>query len=210
MDQQWHSRIDHLVLAAPDLAEGIRFLKEQLGVTATYGGRHPGMGTENALVRVGDKRYIEIIAPDLNQNRVGPLWFGVEKVTSPQWVNWAIRMPDMDEAIHKLSLLGFYPGPIQSANRITQDGTILSWQLTDPRPLLMDGVIPFFIDWGDSPHPTDQMAHYIELINLSAVHPHPNKVKEILAEIEVNMEVAFGENAILKATFSTVSGQVIV
>jgi hypothetical protein len=208
VDQHWHSRIDHLVLAAPSLVAGILHVEEHLGVSTTYGGRHPGMGTQNALVRIGHKTYIEIIAPDPKQNRVGPLWFGVEKVESPRWVNWAIRISDMDDAIHKLAVLGFYPGPLQSGSRITKDGTILSWQLTDPRPLLMDGIIPFFIDWGDSPHPADQMEQQVSLIDLSAIHPHPNKVKEVLAQIDVDMVVNYGEEALLKARFSTRSGEV--
>jgi hypothetical protein len=60
------AHVDHLILGARDLDEGIRRLEEQTGVRPKVGGEHPGRGTRNALVSLGKSLYIEILAPQVN------------------------------------------------------------------------------------------------------------------------------------------------
>jgi hypothetical protein len=56
--------IDHLVYGVPDLAEAIDVIAQQTGVRARFGGRYPGRGTHNALISLGHRQYLEIIALD--------------------------------------------------------------------------------------------------------------------------------------------------
>jgi len=76
--------IDHLVYATPDLATTVGLLTDRLGTAPTPGGAHPGRGTRNALVGLGDGAYLEIIGPDLEQP--APLSarpFGIDTLSAP-------------------------------------------------------------------------------------------------------------------------------
>ena len=44
-------------------------------------------------------------------------------------------------------------GEVIDGSRQRADGVVLSWRYTDPRTVVFDGLVPFFIDWGKTPHP---------------------------------------------------------
>ena len=73
------TQIDHLVIGARSLTEGVNYVKDLLGVDMPYGGVHPKMGTHNHLMQLGNDAFLEIIAVNHNSEPPDrPRWFGLD------------------------------------------------------------------------------------------------------------------------------------
>src|SRR5207253_11255120 len=86
--------LDHILLGCNDLDRGIAFVEERAGVRAAFGGVHPGRGTRNALLSLGERRYLEIIAPDPKQQKI--VHFPqIRQMKEPRLIGWAVHPPDI-------------------------------------------------------------------------------------------------------------------
>jgi len=79
----------------------------------------------------------------------------------------------------------------------------VSWQFTDPAKPVADGVVPFIIDWGDTPHPSQSAAKGATLISLRAEHPDPREAKRLLLVLGLKIPV---KKAKLPALIATIEG----
>ncbi|HSQ32388.1 MAG TPA: VOC family protein [Gemmatimonadaceae bacterium] len=184
------SSVDHLVYATVDLDRGIRELESLLGVRATDGGRHPGRGTRNALLALGDDTYLEVIAPDPDQPPPpSERWFAIDRLTTSRLVAWAAKTSDVD-AVHDRALQQGVPlGDVRAGSRRQPDGVELSWRFTDPGHVVAAGVVPFFIDWGQSPHPARSAAKGATLVELRAEHPDAPTVRRMFETLGIQIFV---------------------
>ena len=202
------SRIDHLVYATPDLKRGVEEIEKLLGVRATVGGQHPGRGTRNALVALGPTTYLEIIAPDPEQpapQQSRP--FELDVLKESKLVAWSISHPDLERLRGEAVRKGVALGQVKSGTRQRPDGVQLSWQYTDPWVRLADGIVPFFIDWGDSPHPARTAAKGGTLISLRAEHPDPASVRTMMRRLGLDLEVRRGHSPALIAVIEGPRGR---
>ncbi len=197
---------DHLVYAVPDLAAGVRDLEARLGARQTPGGSHPGLGTRNSLLRIGERVYLEVVGPDPEQPAPpGGLWFTGGAAPLPALVTWAVRSADLGGLATGPG--GHLLGPVRSMSRTRPGGERIAWTLTMPRkPLPRQGIIPFFIDWGDTPHPCAELPDRgVRLVRLSGRHPDPESVRRDLGRLGVALEVAVGRPGLV-AVLETSAG----
>lgn len=200
-------RVDHLIYGAPDLDAAIDDLQWRLGVRAAPGGRHPGQGTRNAVLALGATTYLEILGPDPDQPGPDrPRWLGIDALEAPRLVAWAARGSDLRSLVADARRHGIELGSVMSGSRERPDGTVLAWELTDPRQVVAGGVVPFYIDWGRSPHPARSAPSGLELVHLRAEHPGPRGVRTILEQLGLDLPVAAGPAPALIATLRTPRG----
>ena len=201
--------VDHLVYATPDLQVGIDEIERLMGVRATEGGQHPGAGTRNALVALGEAIYLEIIGPDPEQETFArPRLFGIEGLTSSRLVTWAAKAEDL-ERLATIDLGGgIRVGEVAAGSRQTPEGVSLAWRYTNPRTVVADGIVPFFIDWGKTPHPARSAASGATLMDLRAEHPEHERVQKMLAALGLELRVSSGPRPALVASIECPRGRI--
>jgi hypothetical protein len=195
-------RIDHLVYAAPDLNAACAEIERRLGVAPSPGGQHFGRGTRNALLAIGPRSYLEIIAPDPDQPSPNkPRWFNIESIEAPRLVAWAASATNLSQLVADAARRGVDLGRVTAGSRKRADGVELMWEVTDPTTVLADGVVPFFIDWKTRPHPATSATVGPNLVELRGRHPDPRRIREMLYALGVELSIERGDRAELTATF---------
>src|SRR3954471_6652801 len=139
--------LDHLLLGVADLDDGMSWIEQRTGIRPAVGGSHPGRGTRNALLSLGAKQYLEIIAPDLAQPGVSEdLELG--KLSEPRLINWAAATTDVEALAAPAKAAGTtFFGP-RDGSRATPNGGLLKWRTLGLTAYLSAGPInpiPFFI-----------------------------------------------------------------
>lgn len=201
--------LDHLVYATDDVDRSVDELEVLLGVRASQGGQHPGRGTRNALLALGDASYLEIVGPDAAQPvSPSPRWFSVDTLTAPRIVTWAAKAVHLETLRATAAREGIDIGAVANGERTRPDGVKLQWQLTSPLTVIADGIVPFFIDWGTSAHPAVSAAPGLTLVELRAEHPKPGDVQGILLSLGVTLSVHYASTPALIATIDGPRGRI--
>jgi hypothetical protein len=82
------------------------------------------------------------------------------------------------------------------------------WRFTSPFTVVAEGIVPFFIDWGQTPHPSSTAAPGLTLIDLRAEHPDPKPVQKMLSQLGLDLPLQAGSKPVLIATITGPRGVV--
>jgi len=205
------SLLDHILLGSPDLLAGIEFVEKRTGVRASFGGVHPGRGTQNALLSLGERRYLEIIAPDPAQRGVkNPIASNLHSLAEPRLVGWAAHPGSVSAFAEKLRAAGItFEGPTPGSRK-RPDGQLLKWQIVSLADTA-SGLLPFFIEWGqDSVHPSVEAPRGCTLLSFAAETPDPEKLAATLKTLNLDLLMSRGEQPRLHAIISGPRGSLDV
>lgn len=207
--KQLLSKVDHLVLAVPNLPEAIEKVEKLTGVRPKIGGQHQGRGTWNALLGLGHASYLELIAPDPQQTPpTEGAWMGVDQIEEPTLIHWAAQVTGIHQVIETAKKQQVPIGALSAGSRTRMSGQVISWMLTEPMKGPDGGVLPFLIDWEDSDHPAESLPQKCRLLQLEARHPEPTLIKKQLQVLGLEIPVELGIRPQLLAQIQTPNGVV--
>jgi hypothetical protein len=174
-----HTSLDHLVIVAPTLEAGDRFVSQRLGVELQPGGCHPLMGTHNKLLRLGAHVYLEVIAINPAALPVDrPRWFGLDELpdnVSPRLAHWVAKTDTLKTLGPMLTEVVGQAQPMSRGE--------LRWEITvlaDGR-LPLEGAAPSLIQWGQPVHPATMLEDKgCSLQMLDIFHPAPERISHLL------------------------------
>jgi hypothetical protein len=217
------ARVDHLVIAARCLEEGVDWCEATFGVAPAAGGKHPLMGTHNRLMKIASasfpRAYLEIIAvaPQHRPARGAGKhrWFDLDDAHlqaslargGPRLVHFVAEVTDVHAAVHALHHVRIDRGHVLEASRDTPAGR-LSWQITvrDDGQRLFYGTLPTLIQWGPV-HPADGLPESgIALRSLDLAHPRTADLDSALRAIGLSGVTLAAGAPDLHAVFDTPRG----
>jgi hypothetical protein len=187
------AKLDHIMYGVPDLTKAIPGFAGLTGIEPAIGGAHPGRGTRNALMSLGDDQYLEIIAPDPDQDLTGNMGGELLEKANSGIRGWAVATDNLEAVSKTVTAQGWSPQPIIDMSRTTPDGVRLDWQL-----MFVTGhkLLPFFIDWKDSPHPALSTPGGCSLLEFSISTPDPGQYQATMDALQIQIEVVSGKQEI--------------
>ena len=184
------ARIDHFMYAVPELEAGVAWATQTFGVSPEFGGVHVGLGTQNALLSLGDT-YLEIIAPDPKQSSTGRFGQQFAQLEKGGMVTWAAQGNLRDIATHLNNQHIETQGP-NTTQRKTTSGELLVWELLFPQKTGFGGRLPFFIDWLACDHPSKTNPVGGQLLELQICVPNPTELSALLAGLDLQLQISAG------------------
>jgi len=203
--------LDHLVVAATTLADGIEYIAETTGATPQPGGKHVAWGTHNALLRLGENAYLEIIAIDPDGKKPArPRWYDLDNIAlqseiteRPRLIHWVAQTTDIEAAAARCSI----PlGPVHAVARGK-----LRWRITipDDGKLPGKGVVPSLIQWDVPASPAGTLPKSnVSIMGLAASHPDPASIRGALVSLGLDgmIPVTYDRDTRLAAMLRTPRG----
>jgi Glyoxalase-like domain len=215
-----NTELDHIVVATKTLDEGRAWAREVLGVETSGGGKHTGLATHNALIGLGARHYMEIIAIDPDAGAPDfPRWFGLdtESVQSmiahePRLVAWVARASGDQRAIETCAAVS--GNPVNVVRRAQRGDFRWRFAFTADGALPLGGVLPYLIQWDVPMHPCDQLPDVG--VSLSALliadvsHERLHRALDALSFADAKVNIAQSTDTQLVATLNTPRGTIVL
>jgi hypothetical protein len=218
-----NARVDHLVIAADSLEQGVAWCETTLGAQPAGGGKHPLMGTHNRLLAISSERfpdcYLELIAID--PDAAAPArarWFGLDDPAlraamreRPRLVHAVARTQMIEMLRWGLINCGLNPGEPLAAQRDTPQGP-LKWRITvrDDGRTECAGALPTLIEWQGA-HPSQHLPRAPVALHELVLRGVPAQALAVLKLPAVQTEAAADASApSLSAVLDTPRGRVVI
>lgn len=215
--QRANHYLDHVVVGIDDLDKGIEALQRMTGVTAKFDGRNARLGTQSAVIGLGEHAFLEIMAPDpkadpaLIDPEVRPMILDrLQGFETPTPFFWAIGTSNFERSKALARRAGSYVSDMQAGTRKRGWGRSSDWtwaHVTRPQSYVM----PLFVQWDQDTKPPRERAP--EGCRLDQLKLHARLFKSVhtlLAAMQVDVEVAASDRESIDLILACPGGEVII
>jgi hypothetical protein len=198
-------RIDHVIVGVADLDRGMNQFEQLTGVRPVIGGDNPARSSRNALVSLGNGRYLELVAPrsDASPSADIDVLRRLKDLTPLGWVV-STRQPEV--TVRHLKQLGYGISDPLPGSRVKPDGTRVKWvRFRITKPELAQA--PVLINWDSlSVHPSIDSPAGCELTNLTLVVSSQAPYQRLLQALPVGVGMRKADKLRLELTLSCPKG----
>lgn len=211
--------LDHLVVGAETLAQGVEYVSDLVGVAPQTGGRHEREGTHNALLSLGPESYLEVIAIDPEaESPDHARWFSLDASTvrdtlggGPRLLTWVVRCAELDS--------GHLPASHRHCELRAMERGNFRWRMTftSDGALLSGGTVPLILQWLSPQRPTDVLSEAgCRLRQFSTPSRLHRSIRAPLSALGLEQALIprpdeeFTDGRVLRAILSTPRGDVVL
>lgn len=198
-------RVDHVLLATPDLQLGARQLLNGHGLESAEGGRHPRWGTANRIAPIGSQ-YLELVAVyDRELAATNPFGRAVLAEADPDSLRPLAVCLAVDDLTEVARRLGLEP---TSGSRTLPSGGEVGWRSVGMEAAFSAQRLPFFIEWNQpSQHPSRSGPRNLPLaIARVEVGGEEGRLRSWLAEEVAGLELVGGAPGLRGIELATATG----
>ena len=200
--------VDHLLWAGPDLDAAVDALHARSGVRAVRAGKHPELGTHNAVARLGARVFLEVIAPDPTL-AAGDFARKLAALAEPTLLMWAARTTDAAATAERARAAG-YSAAVVEGHRLRPDRQVVRWTNVFVAGHGAGTLVPFFIQWRGGDHPAAAAPEGLTLTAFTIETAQPTSLRAVLDALDVKVSVRKGECARLLAAIDAPSGPLLL
>ena len=199
-------RIDHLVWYSPILADGERYFTDRMDCAPAYGGVHPGDGTRNSLMSVGETTYVEILARDPAQDSSASLDRELAGLKGQGLYHWAVGGVDLGGIIDRASRSSYEVSEIVNGGRRLPNGNWLGWRCAGFRNHGFGALVPFFIDWTDCAHPASSAPRGGRFGKIEFFSPQAARLSDLFQTLGLELPVTMRDRPGIVVTLEARGG----
>jgi Glyoxalase-like domain len=202
---------DHLIVPARDLDGLAQSMLEEHGLASVPGGRHPGHGTANRIIPLGED-YIELMGVvNRGEAAASPMgrWVSDELDRGRTLLGLSLRVPDADAEARRLNV------GVRVLTRARPDGHMLRCRLAGLECSMGSERLPFFIQWEVRPslHPgRESVKHRSSPRGISWVEigGDPARLDLWLGPHDLDIRFVEGDPGIRAAGIATRAGEIVL
>lgn len=200
-------KIDHIVYAVKDLDQAVSDFEQETGIKVASGGQHLDHGTHNALIRIGERSYLEFIAkdPNLDQPQEGA-WMGLDVLQGNKITRWSLATSQISTDAQLINARHPDLGIVKEGSRMKKDGTLLKWKMSNVLPNPEVDVIPFLLNWEASVHPTKGLPLACGIIDFKIVANNKDELVPLFDKLGARCSMMSGAESKIELVLGTPKG----